>query len=208
MNQFKEHLTLQKTQNKLLNNELEKQQQLMMQVIGQSALAPAGSQQPPLSTDGEPTIKQTELIGNLKRELDKALKDLSEKESEIKAIQKQVKVTKYKELEEECKMYMNECFRLHKVLKKFLIQSGLAKDNVHYSSQQNLDIAASDTEKDGNDKLRFLKNQNSKLIQEVKAHAQRYEIQSQQIKNLQLHIQNQQLELELQKPIVDQNKAL
>lgn len=119
------------------------------------------------------------MIGNLKRELDKALKDLSEKETEIKVIQKQVKVTKYKELEEECKMYMNECFRLHKVLKKFLIQSGLAKDNVHYSSQQNLDIAASETEKDGNDKLRFFKYQNSKLLQEVKAHAQRYEIQSQ-----------------------------
>lgn len=156
-------------------------------------MAPAGSQQPPLSSDGEPTIKQTELIGNLKRELDKALKDLSEKETEIKAIQKQVKVTKYKELEEECKMYMNECFRLHKVLKKFLIQSGLAKDNVNYSSQQNLDIVASETEKDGgaNDKLRFFKNHNSKLLQEVKAHAQRYEIQSQQIKNLHLHIQNQ-----------------
>ena len=107
-------------------------------------------------------------------------------------------------------MYMNECFRLHKVLKKFLIQSGLAKDNIHYSSQQNLDIAASETEKDGgaNEKLKFLKNHNSKLLQEVKAHSQRYEIQSQQIKNLQLHIQNQSLELELQKPLADQNKSL
>ena len=107
-------------------------------------------------------------------------------------------------------MYMNECFRLHKVLKKFLIQSGLAKDNIHYSSQQNLDIVASETEKDGgaNDKLRFFKNQNSKLLQEVKAHAQRYEIQSQQITNLHLHIQNQQLEIDLQKPLVDQNKVL
>jgi len=61
------------------------------------------------------------LIGNLKRELDKALKDLIDKENEIKNINKSVKVTKYKELEEECKMYMNECFRLHRVLKKFLI---------------------------------------------------------------------------------------
>ena len=44
-------------------------------------------------------VRHTELIGNLKRELDKALKDLSEKELEIKSTQKQSKVTKYKELE-------------------------------------------------------------------------------------------------------------
>jgi len=36
----------------------------------------------------ENTVKQTELIANLKRELDKALKDLIEKENEIKNINK------------------------------------------------------------------------------------------------------------------------
>jgi flagellar motility protein MotE (MotC chaperone) len=89
----------------------------MMQVLGQSAQGVGPAQ----VVVEENTVKQTELIANLKRELDKALKDLIEKENEIKNINKQVKVTKYKELEEECKMYMNECFRLHRVLKKFLI---------------------------------------------------------------------------------------
>ena len=88
-----------------------------MQVLGQSAQGVGPAQ----VVVEENTVKQTELIANLKRELDKALKDLIEKENEIKNINKQVKVTKYKELEEECKMYMNECFRLHRVLKKFLI---------------------------------------------------------------------------------------
>jgi hypothetical protein len=104
-------------------------------------------QTPPLVIE-ETTIKQTELIANLKRELDKALKDLSEKETEIKAIHKQVKVTKYKELEEECKMYMNECFRLHRVLKKFLIKSGLARDSINTSSQKSLDANQTDDLKD------------------------------------------------------------
>lgn len=31
-----------------------------------------------------------------------------------------MKITKYKELEEERKVYMNECFRLHKLLKRYL----------------------------------------------------------------------------------------
>jgi hypothetical protein len=57
------------------------------------------------------TVKQTELIGNLKRELDKALKELDAKETEIKQIKMMSKVTKYRELEEECKMYMNESIR-------------------------------------------------------------------------------------------------
>ena len=103
----------------------------MMQVIGQTSSVVGNPSQTGIE---EATIKQTELIGNLKRELDKALKDLSEKESEIKIIQKQVKVTKYKELEEECKMYMNECFRLHRTLKKFLIQSGISRDTYITSS--------------------------------------------------------------------------
>ncbi len=88
-----------------------------MQVLGQAGTTPGA----PKVIIEETTVKQTELIGNLKRELDKALKELSEKENEIKNIQKLSKVTKYKELEEECKTYMNECFRLHRVLKKFLI---------------------------------------------------------------------------------------
>jgi hypothetical protein len=57
------------------------------------------------------TVKQTELIGNLKRELDKALKELDAKETEIKQIKMMSKETKYRELEEECKMYMNESIR-------------------------------------------------------------------------------------------------
>ena len=47
----------------------------------------------------EATIKQTELVGNLKRELDKALKELSAKDYEIKSILKQTRATKYKELD-------------------------------------------------------------------------------------------------------------
>ena len=47
----------------------------------------------------ETTIKQTELVGNLKRELDKALKELSAKDYEIKSILKQTRATKYKELD-------------------------------------------------------------------------------------------------------------
>lgn len=58
----------------------------------------------------------------MKRELDKALKDVIDKDNEIKCIHKQTKVTKYRELEEECRTYMNECFRLHRILKKFLTE--------------------------------------------------------------------------------------
>lgn len=75
-------------------------------------------------------MKQTELVANLKRELDKALKEIVQKENEIKTISKMSKVTKYKELEEECKMYMNECFRQNRLLKKFLLKSGLAKSTL------------------------------------------------------------------------------
>lgn len=148
----------------------------MMQVLGQNAHAGSPNT---IVTIEETTIKQTELIGNLKRELDKALKDLSEKETEIKAINKQVKVTKYKELEEECKMYMNECFRLHKTLKKLLIKSGMAKDTNQTNSQQNLDIMPPETVKEIDiEKFRFLKNQNSKLIEEIKAYSLRNDIQA------------------------------
>jgi hypothetical protein len=70
----------------------------------------------------EPSIKQSELVTNLKRELDKALKEAIDKDNEIKSIHRQTKVTKYKELEEECRSYMSECFRLHKVLKRFLLE--------------------------------------------------------------------------------------
>jgi septal ring factor EnvC (AmiA/AmiB activator) len=101
INQMREQVTLQKTQNKLLNNELEKQNALMGQILGQQNAAVllsakhskrSGSQErtspdpPPRVVVEEATIKQTELVGNLKRELDKALKDLSAKETEIKTI--------------------------------------------------------------------------------------------------------------------------
>lgn len=38
INQLKDSVTLQKTQNKLLNNELEKQNQLMAQILGQTVV--------------------------------------------------------------------------------------------------------------------------------------------------------------------------
>lgn len=38
-------------------------------------------------------------MGNLKRELDKALKELSAKDSEMAQIKKQSRVTKYRELD-------------------------------------------------------------------------------------------------------------
>ncbi len=84
---------------------------------------------PPHVIIEELTVKQSELVNNLKRELDKALKDVIEKDNEIKSIHKQTKVTKYRELEEECRSYMNECFRLHRVLKKFLQERAIGTSN-------------------------------------------------------------------------------
>lgn len=54
---------------------------------------------PPLVVVEETTVKQTELVLNLKRQLDIALKDLAQKENDIKTIQKHTKVTQYKELD-------------------------------------------------------------------------------------------------------------
>lgn len=98
-------MTVQKTQNKMLNNELEKQNILMGQLLGQGVTRTPNShrgltpEQHPRVIIEETTVKQTELVGNLKRELDKALKELSAKDSEIKEIKKQSRVTKYRELD-------------------------------------------------------------------------------------------------------------
>jgi hypothetical protein len=46
---------------------------------------------------------------NLKRELDGALKEIVARETEVKDLKKCFKVTKFKEIEEERKAYMNEC---------------------------------------------------------------------------------------------------
>ena len=46
---------------------------------------------------------------SLKRELDAALKEVSEKEAEINNLKKCFKFTKFKEVQEERKAYMIEC---------------------------------------------------------------------------------------------------
>lgn len=93
---------MQKTQNKMLNNELEKQNLLMGQLLGQGR-APncqrGHTPEAPRVVIEETTIKQTELVGNLKRELDKALKEIAAKDSEMALIKKQSRVTKYRELD-------------------------------------------------------------------------------------------------------------
>jgi len=81
-------MTVQKTQNKMLNNELEKQNILMGQLLGQGVTRTPNSHrghtpEHPRVVIEETTVKQTELVGNLKRELDKALKELSAKDSEM-----------------------------------------------------------------------------------------------------------------------------
>jgi len=53
------------------------------------------------------------------------------------------KVTKYRELEEECKMYMNESMRQNKLLKKFLFKSGLARSPAIFDSMEDAFIKPS-----------------------------------------------------------------
>lgn len=93
---------------------------------------------------------------------------------EIKQINKMSKVTKYRELEEECKQYMNESLRQNRLLKKFLFKAGLARSPALF-----------DQEAEGEDsQLGFLKNQNFKLKEEIQVLKQRYDIQANQTKQL------------------------
>ena len=78
----------------MLNNELEKQQQLLKQLIDASIKREFMEGKHPGSQQ-----QQELLIINLKRELDSALKSLSLKETEFKTLQKTTKVTKFKEVE-------------------------------------------------------------------------------------------------------------
>ena len=57
------------------------------------------------------------LIMSLKRELDGALKEIVSKEVELGSIKKCFKVTRFKEIEEERKAYMQECLRLGKIVR-------------------------------------------------------------------------------------------
>ena len=54
---------------------------------------------------------------SLKRELDNALKEVVSKELELGNLKKCFKVTKFKEIEEERKAYMQECQRLGKFVR-------------------------------------------------------------------------------------------
>ena len=56
------------------------------------------------------------LIMSLKRELDAALKEISEKDVEVNNLKKCFKVTKFKEIQEERKAYMIECQRLGRIV--------------------------------------------------------------------------------------------
>jgi hypothetical protein len=57
------------------------------------------------------------LIMSLKRELDWALKEVASKEEEVGNLKKCFKVTRFKEIEEERKAYMQECQRLGKIVR-------------------------------------------------------------------------------------------
>jgi hypothetical protein len=57
------------------------------------------------------------LVMSLKRELDVALKEVVSKEVELGNIKKCFKITKFKEIEEERKAYMQECQRLGKIVR-------------------------------------------------------------------------------------------
>jgi hypothetical protein len=57
------------------------------------------------------------LIMSLKRELDGALKEVASKEVELANLKKCFKVTRFKEIEEERKAYMQECQRLGKIVR-------------------------------------------------------------------------------------------
>lgn len=96
---------MQKTQNKLLNNELEKQHDIVKRLFmnginGTNNAVSSSHHNSSISStiDGLRNNDQI-LILNLKRELDAALKQLSIKENEISTLKRCQKVTKHKELE-------------------------------------------------------------------------------------------------------------
>jgi uncharacterized small protein (DUF1192 family) len=90
-------------------------------------------------------------------------------------------------------MYMNECFRLHRLLKKFLLKSGLASTSIAVAessanlfdelNQQSIgqpslgkdQASIADTNQTVNDlmeRIGFLKNQSANLKAEVYTHKQ------------------------------------
>lgn len=88
-------------------------------------------------------MAQATLHLNLKRELDQALKKLTQKEQELEAFKKLCKVTKIKELHEEKKAYSYECVRLYNILMKkqnMIYQRSKSpmnyQDNNNYNPQQ------------------------------------------------------------------------
>ncbi|CDW84952.1 UNKNOWN [Stylonychia lemnae] len=157
INQQDQFIVLQKTQNKLLNNELEKQQHLLKQIVGASLRQD--------NADGSKGHNQQNeiLIQNLKRELDLALKALAHKENDIKILQKSSKVTKFKEIDEERKMYIQESFRLHKIVRE-LITKGNATININSKRDNSIG-----NEKDVNPYI-----QNNQLQQEFMVRIQQY----------------------------------
>ena len=82
VHQLEQHVLMQKTQNKMLNNELEKQHDIVKRFFMQNIKSPAGM--------SGADFKQNEavLIMNLKRELDSSLKTLAQKEQEINSLKK------------------------------------------------------------------------------------------------------------------------
>ncbi len=101
-------------------------------------------------------------------------------------------------------MYMNECARLHRLLKKFLLKSGLASTSIAMESQNNYydelnqqslakdsvvrdqpSIAETNqTVSDLMERIGFLKNQNANLKNELNTLKQRGDIAQNQIKTL------------------------
>ena len=66
----------------------------------------------------------------LKEELDDALKTLIQKDSEIKTLKKNRKVQAFNECNKERLSYMNECLKLHKLLKAHTTNAGLQNRKV------------------------------------------------------------------------------
>jgi hypothetical protein len=83
VNILQQHLTMQKTQNKLLNQELEKQHDIVKRVV----LNEGGKNQ------------EAVLLLSLKRELDKALKLIADKDQEIDKLKKSIKITRVIEID-------------------------------------------------------------------------------------------------------------
>lgn len=115
-------------------------------------------------------------------------------------------------------MYMNECFRLHRLLKKFLLKSGLASTSIAVAessanffddlNQQSIgqpslgkdQASIAETNQQVNDlmeRISFLKNQSAKLKGEAAAHKQLGDSYQSQLKALQA--QNKELAVELER---------